>query len=211
MYAQEAPDYEPEPYVVLSADKTVVTFYYDIYKDTRDGTIMEITGYYQAPWWDYRGSIKSVVFDASFGVYPSLTSTAKWFEGCFNLTTITGIHNLKTYFVKDMSYMFSGCKSLTSIDVSGLNTSNVMNMSNMFNACSGLTSLDVSGFDTSNVMTMLSMFYACSDLTSLDVSNFNTANVRYMEEMFGNCCSLTNLDLSSFNTTKAAEMTKPHV
>ena len=52
------------------------------------------------------------------------------------------------------SYLFSGCSSMTSIDISGLDTSLVTNMGGMFEGCSSLTSIDLSGFDTSNVTQM---------------------------------------------------------
>ena len=41
-----------------------------------------------------------------------------------------------------MSYMFSGCSSLTSLNLSNFNTNNVNNMSFMFSKCSSLTSLN---------------------------------------------------------------------
>ena len=40
--------------------------------------------------------------------------------------------------------MFSGCSSLTSIDVSKFNINNVINMNRMFDGCSSLKSIDVS-------------------------------------------------------------------
>jgi len=55
--------------------------------------------------------------------------------------------------VTNISFMFSGCKSLLSLsDISQWNTSTVTNMSNMFYGCKSLTSLpDISHWDTSNV------------------------------------------------------------
>ena len=108
--------------------------------------------------------------------------------------------------VTNMSGMFSGCRSLTSLDLSNFNTSNVTYMSGMFNGCSGLTSLDLSNFNTSNVTYMSYMFYGCSNLTSLDVSSFNTSNVLSMSGMFNGCRSLTSLDLSNFNTSNVTNM-----
>jgi surface protein len=106
----------------------------------------------------------------------------------------------------DGSYMFYGCYSLTSLDLSLFNTANVTDMGNMFGSCESLTSLDLSLFDTANVTDMNGMFYYCNSLTSLDVSSFNTAKVTNMENMFYYCRSLTSLDLSSFNTAKVNNM-----
>ncbi len=43
----------------------------------------------------------------------------------------------------DMSYMFNGCESLKSIDISNFNTNNVTDMSFMFNGCESLNSIDL--------------------------------------------------------------------
>ena len=52
--------------------------------------------------------------------------------------------NSGCYIFSNMSYMFNGCNSLTTLDVSNWDTSNVTNMSDMFNDCIALTTLDVS-------------------------------------------------------------------
>ena len=82
--------------------------------------------------------------------------------------------------------MFSGCRRLTSLDLSSFDTSNVTSMYNMFNVCDSLASIEFGGnFDTSNVTNMRRMFCGCTNLTSLDLSNFNTSAVTDMSEMFG--------------------------
>ena len=238
---------EPEPYAVLTDNTDVLrddsvtgiiygktlTFYYDTEKQARGG--MDI-GPFEADslrgWHQAKAAITKVVFDSSFANDTTVTSTAYWFQGCNNLTSIENIQNLKTDRVTNMSWMFASCMGLTSLDVSGFNTANVTNMSWMFHLCSGLTyldvsnfktdnvtsmaqmfsfcnllhSLDVSGFNTANVTDMSWMFYNCSDLTSLDVSGFKTANVTYMNYMFTNCSGLTSLDVSNFKTDNVTDM-----
>ena len=63
--------------------------------------------------------------------------------------------------VKNISYMFSGCSSLSSLpDISNWNTNNVTNMSSMFYGCSSLSSLpDISNWNTNNVTNMSYLFY----------------------------------------------------
>ena len=199
-----------EPYAVLSEDSTLMTFYYDNLRSVRNGMSVEpfsiLNEYHSLLWHVYRENIKNVIFDTSFANCTSLTSTAYWFFECHNLTTIVGIENLNTEHVTNMSCMFYGCSSLTSLDVSHFNTANVTDMGYMFDGCSGLTSLDVSSFNTTNVTDMNSMFYVCSGLTSLDVSHFNTANVKDMSTMFMYCSGLTNLDVSRFNTANVTDM-----
>ena len=143
-----------EAYAVLSTDRTTLSFYYDGKKDSREGTVYtaeEFRTDYLDSWGRYHSNITTVVFDASFADYDGLTNTTYWFGACSNLKQISGIENLKTKNVTDMSLMFSNCSNLMSLDVSGFDTGNVTNMMYMFADCSGLTSLDVSGFDTGNV------------------------------------------------------------
>ena len=123
-----------------------------------------------------------------------------------NVTSFTGTKLLNTSRVTDMSYMFSGCSKLTSLDVSGFDTSSATDMSYMFSGCSKLTSLDVSGFDTSKVADMRGTFYDCTQLKSLDVSGFDTSSVTNMYGMFYDCSALTSLDLSGFDTSSVTNM-----
>ena len=195
-------DSDPEPYAVLSDNNTVLTFYYDGDKEARGGMSVGPFSDYQgqdkdvhstSEWDSARSSITTVVFDATFANCTSITSTGDWFLGFSNLTSITGIENLNTSNTTVMSGMFSGCTSLTSLDVSHFNTANVELMTNMFYHCSSLTSLDVSSFNTSKVTDMAVMFCGCSSLANLDVSHFNTAYVTTMSLMFANCSSLRTI------------------
>lgn len=128
----------------------------------------------------------------------------KWDNGKFNTSAVT-----------NMSAMFSGCKSLQTLDVSNFNTSQVKDMGSMFSGCSNLTQLDVSHFDTSTVSStyigivtggMSHMFSDCSSLTELDVSHFDTSNVVLMSYMFNNCSGLKSLDISNFKTGNTIKM-----
>ena len=93
-----------------------------------------------------------------------------------------------------MGYMFGGCSSLKSIDLSSFNTNNVTNMICMFCGCSSLKSIDLSSFNTNNVYSMESMFSGCSSLESIDLSSFNTNNSS-MYNMFWECFSLKKENL----------------
>ena len=129
------------------------------------------------------------------------------FSNCKSLMSLD-LSGFNTSNVTDMDYMFSSCKSLTNLDLSTFNTSHLTDMERMFSGCSLLTSLDLSNFNTRNVsrLGMQFMFYGCSSLTSLDLRGFNTSNVTTMDNMFAYCSSLTSLDLSSFNTSEVANM-----
>ena len=70
-----------------------------------------------------------------------------------------------------MSYMFSSCGNLTSLDLGDkFDTSQVTDMQYMFYNCSSLTSLDLGDkFDTSQVTNMRNMFYSCSALQRVEL------------------------------------------
>ena len=118
-----------------------------------------------------------------------LTITSFLFFGCSSLNSID-LSSFNTTNVKDMSGMFSYCYSLKSIDLSSFNTTNVNNMSGMFCGCSSLKSIDLSSFNTTNVNDMSCMFFLCSSLKSIDLSSFNTTNVNDISDMFVDCSSL---------------------
>ncbi len=130
----------------------------------------------------------------------SASTCYRMFCDCKSLSSLD-LSGLDTSKVTYMGSMFSGCSKLPSLDLSGLDTSAVTGMDSMFWGCSSLTSLDLSGLDTSKVTYMRQMFYGCSSLPSLDLSSFDTSKVTDMESMFYGCSSLTTLDLSGFDTS----------
>ena len=77
----------------------------------------------------------------------------------------------------NMSFMFSGCYSLISIDLSSVDSSKVDNMSYMFRECKNLITGNFASFNTSKVVNMKAMFYGCKCLKSLDLSSFKTNKV----------------------------------
>ena len=137
--------------------------------------------------------------------FDGVTDMEYMFSGCQSLTS-ANLSGLNTSKITDMEYMFYYCDHLSSLDVSGWNTSSVTVMRNMFQYCTSFTSLDLSSFNTSNVTNMTAMFDYCTSLTSLDLSGWNTSNVTNMIGMFRNCKCLTSLDLSHFNTSKVEIM-----
>ena len=64
---------------------------------------------------------------------------------------------------------------------------NIKNLSYMFSGCNSLTNIDLSNFNTQNVIDMSAMFYECKSLTNIDLSNFNTQNVTNMSDIFNEC------------------------
>ena len=192
-------------YLVVSADGTQVTFYYDSKMNSRSGTVTKIADFdgFEAA---KAAKVKKVTFDSSFA-NARPTSTARWFSSMSNLTDIEGITNLNTSNVTTMRSMFYGCSKLTSLDLSKFNTAKVETMYCMFTNCSSLTNLDLNNFNTAKVTNMHSMFYNCSSIEYIGgLYEFNTSNVETMYCMFYNCSNLTELDLSNFNTAKVTTM-----
>ena len=87
-------------------------------------------------------------------------------------------YKFKNYLTKT-NYMFSGCSSLTNINLSNFNTQNVTYMSDMFSGCKSLTNINLSNFNTQNVTYMSKMFYGYS---SLKKENIKTKDLRILLE-----------------------------
>ena len=199
-----------EAYVQKSEDQHTLTFYYDDNRKLRGGITWDIDGTYDGStpvWTFWKDVVTKVVFDSSFKDFRP-TTTEGWFYNLSALTTIEGLENLNTSAVTDMSDMFYGCYSLTSLNLSNFNTSKVTDMNSMLSGCSSLTELNVSNFNTSKVTNMGYMFSGCSSLTELNLSNFNTSKVTYMRYMFFGCSGLTSLNLSNFKTSKVTNMSE---
>ena len=107
-----------------------------------------------------------------------------------------------------MFSMYGGsyCKSITSIRFSDyINTNNVTNMSQMFLGCQSLTSLYLGNFDVSNVTKMINMFSGCKKLTTLDLRGWDTSNVIDMRYMFESTTLLKEIFVTNgkWKTTQA--------
>ena len=168
-----------------------------------DGYIVYKSTFY-APY-EFRNSDIVEVRTTTTKVNKANDNLSYMFSGCDSLASVD-VSSWNTSNVTNMSYMFSSCYSLTTLNLNYFDTSKVEDMSYMFNICNSLASVDVSGWDTSNVTDMNSMFNNCSSLTSLDLSSFDTSNVTDMSYMFNNCSNLTSLDLSSFDTSNVTHM-----
>ena len=128
--------------------------------------------------------------------------------------TITGLENLDTGLVTDMSRMFNNCK-VRRLILNSWDTENVSTLQLTFGECTNLELLEINNWDTSNVTLMGSSaglsnyngtFRNCSSLKQLDLSNWDTSNVISMSYMFQGCSSLTNLDISDFDTSSVTNM-----
>lgn len=195
----------------LSGDETyavfkdsVLTFYHDKYRNSRNGTTYDLNKRRDYPNWVYESTgvgqgslakarnIKKVVFDESFAsATPS--STCSWFNYCQNLTEIEGLENLNTSNVIYMESMFSNCKSLKRIDVSHFSTENVRDFQDMFSWCSSLENIDVTNFTIRKNANLYFMFHSCSNLTEIkiDIPDY----IEDLRGMFNSCRRLLSVTI----------------
>ena len=94
----------------------------------------------------------------------NVLSMFEMFNDCINLETLD-VGNFDTRRVCDFKNMFRDCKSLKEIKgLNNLNTNKGINFDYMFYGCSSLTSLDISNFDTRKAEIFTAMFAYSSNL-----------------------------------------------
>ena len=135
---------------------------------------------------------------------PFIDDTHNMFAGCWALETAPAVD---TSHVKNMSGMFSSCRSLTSLS---LDTSVAEDLGSLVAGCSSLVSLtlnstancksfyhtfegctslsEIPTLDTRNAVYMSGMFMSCNQFTEFPV--LDTSNVTHMDEMFYGCSAM---------------------
>ena len=180
-----------QPYAVLSKDGKTLTFYYDENKLLTELNVYDIPWGSRPNWANRNETITTVTFDESFKNYHGLTSARTMFTDLENLKTINHLEYLDTENVETMRWMFNGCSSLETLDLSNFNTKNVTTMNGMFYGCSSLKNLDLSGFNTKNVTDMSTMFNDCSSLETIYCKEGTVWNVTSSTDMFHGCENLS--------------------
>ena len=110
--------------------------------------------------------------------------------------------------VTNMSYMFSNCENLRSLNLSNLNLQSVTTMEGMFKSC-GIQTLNLSGATTSSSLNnATSMFSYCENLSgTLDLSGIELSTIInwwYKFDIFGNAATNGSLTvLCTQNTYNA--------
>ncbi len=112
----------------------------------------------------------------------SPTNMSGWFKDIkgtsFDLTYID------TSGVKNMSYLFSGCSNVESLNLSSFDVSGVTNMSYMFNGANNLYSITFDGAVTSSVEDTSYMFNNATSLRNIYGLRIDTSNIVYMQCMY---------------------------
>ena len=127
------------------------------------------------------------------------------FDGCTNLSKIIGVEKLVSKNNVYIFYLFSGCSSLTEIDVSGWDVSNAVHTYSIFKGCSSLTELDLSNWDVTKFTSMSSLFSGCVNLRNIFMLNWASSSCSDMQFLFEEC-NIKLLDFSSWNFSLVTSM-----
>lgn len=135
-----------------------------------DDEVLNTKSSYRPLWYDYvQGRITRVVFDKSFADARP-TCCAYWFTILASLETIEGIENLNTSKVTSTAWMFHGCESLETLDVSGFDMGNVTDANHMFSNCIRLRTIYCD--QNWNISNSKEMFRTCSQLKGAVAYNY---------------------------------------
>lgn len=132
-----------------------------------------------------------------------VTTFESTFMGCYKLKNIKW--NLNTNRAYDFSYMFTSCKSLESIDLTGLHADTEaerhFSFFNMFYDCHKLKNvkLDTIIIRKAKSVSLDSMFENCEMLESVNTENLDIFNASNARCMFAYCEHLTKVDLSNLS------------
>ena len=119
---------------------------------------------YQKPFYNYRGKRVSNIKTTQY--------TSQFFNSCINLESAT---NIDTSASTDYSFssMFNSCSKLKEVSFTS-STSNITDFTYMFSQCKSLTSIPQ--LDTSSGTNFSNMFYNCSNLKRIEGISFKSLN-----------------------------------
>lgn len=85
---------------------------------------------------------------------------------------------------KNISKLFAGCKSLTTLNLDNVVSMKTENISELIRGCSKLTKLSMKNWDSSNVTNMDSVFEGTTSLDGIDISSLDMSSVKRANKMF---------------------------
>ena len=200
---------DPTPKAVWDSAENTFTFYYDENTYEGDGitqyAIPTGNAWNTEPAWYSaspapKSSVTTVVFDASFAAYKPVNLNY-WFSGFSKLTSVVHLEYLDTSRAGYSSYMFNGCSSLTSLDLSHFETA-TMQFRAFFNGCSKIETLDLTSFTT--VTDCRSVFAGMSKLKTIYVTELFTWAGNDDSKTFNGCNSLVGGAGTAYATVKNA-------
>jgi len=118
------------------------------------------------------------------------------FEGCANLTCTAP--DVPFGFATVPSFLFNGCSSITSLDVTRWDTSAMTNVGFMFVDNTNLSDFDPSGWDVSNVTNMNSIFKNCMNI-DFSLANWDLSSATNVKFIFRNTTGAGTTGISTAN------------
>ena len=130
------------------------------------------------------------------------------FSGCDNLNHVE-LNNFKIPNVTDMSYFYSYCKSIVSLDEVGffdLDFSNVTNMKYFFAGCESLIEVNAQNLELPKAQDLSYFISDCDSLVSVDLSGTSIPNATNMYDFLYNCDNLKTVNLSGMSSDNLVDM-----
>lgn len=109
----------------------------------------------------------------------------------------------------EIQYMFSGCTSLKTVDLSNWKTPKLSVLGRLINGCGSLTYANLSGWDVSSLYQIdVYPFSGCVNLVTLDLSGWNLDNTIVDRRLFENCNSLKTVRWSVVPRQRSTRLRK---
>ena len=122
--------------------------------------------------------------------FENISDMQQMFANCTQLIEI----ELNGTFLGPIGSMFSNCKSLESIKITGI-TNKLTSMKEMFKGLSNLHDVMISG-DFSGVTSTMGMFNGCSSLEDVNLIGSFSSQLKEANQMFNSCTSLPSVCIS---------------
>ena len=165
------------------------------YKESDDPDLGFYLRSWPRPWAAYNDQITAISIEGECNFEGSINNA---FGGMPALKT-ADLSGLSLQSLRDMGFLFSGCRQLESVTFNSNCKSGVRNYESMFRDCTSLKSVDMSGVDCNGwaVESLKYMFDGCTSLEKVDVSGMATNRFTTMEGMFNGCAALRSITVGS--------------
>ena len=158
----------------------------------------------------FSGFGNAVLIDLSGMVTDKISTVTQMFKGCNSLQTVILPDNFDTSEVANFTGMFWYDQNLTTVNLDVLDTRFAEDMAFMFSGCSSLTKLDLSSFDTSTGLLADTqyLFDGCSNLETIyTTSSFKFNTVNESTKMFQGCTKLKGGAGTVFDSKEPTDLT----
>lgn len=147
------------------------------------------------PWEAYNDQITAISIEGECNFKGSINNA---FGGMPALKT-ADLSGLSLLQIQDMGFLFSRCRQLESVTFNSNCESSVRTFAYMFEGCASLKSVDMSGVDCDGwaVESLKHMFDGCTSLEKVDVSGMAAGQFTEMEGMFNGCTALRSIAVGS--------------